>query len=372
MENTDRAASGVTIEISGVCNANCPYCAQRRLRREKHRGGYISAAFFGRVLDHLIDAGCIQWNVNPQVSLFNWGEPLLNPQINDILNCMKTRRLTAAISSNFIKAPIIEPRHLSTIGTVVISLSGFSQESYGRIHGASLDEVIGNFEAFYKQLREHSDQTSIVVSWHRYVFNEHEMWDAFRYFDRPGVTFNPVVAYFNDAIEFIDFAKGRLSEERLKLARNDIHLESLTNSLHRHSKISGKFSCPAWDSLVIDETGQLLLCCGVTSRDSNYVLGNILDMSSEEIWNAKSKCRGLCGECIKSGIAPLAYNPFMLFDKTLPPGGGLHRIKLLSRYYWYYRDQAKRMVSKLPGGTRFIRELGHMKRKMSSSSRRVA
>jgi MoaA/NifB/PqqE/SkfB family radical SAM enzyme len=371
MSNTDRKASSVTIEISGICNARCPYCAQWRLRREKHSGGYISASLFEQVLDHLLEIGIIDLDVNSCVSLFNWGEPSLNPELNDILRCIKARRMTALISSNFIRMPDIDTQYLSTVKGVIFSLSGFCQNSYSRIHGAALDKVIDNFDAFYKRLREHSRQTSISVSWHRYLFNEKELWDARKYFDRPGVTFSPVVAYFNDGCEFIEFTKGRLSEERMNCAKNDLQLDSIKNCLRHFSKTSVNYHCPAWDQLVIDETGQLLLCCSVTRFDADSVLGNVLDMSLEGIWKAKSNHRHRCVECIRSGLAPFAYKPHMSFDTPLPPGGQLSHVGLLSRYYHYYRDRARTVVYGLPAGENLISAFRRVRRKLYKLQNRI-
>jgi len=48
----------------------------------------------------------------------------------------------------------------------------------------------------------------------RYTFNENEFWDAFRYFRRPGVRFEPAIAYLNDLSEMLGFLRGQLAGDR--------------------------------------------------------------------------------------------------------------------------------------------------------------
>jgi hypothetical protein len=85
----------------------------------------------------------------------------------------------------------------------------------------------------------------------------------------------------------------------------------------------------AWDFLVIDETGQLLLCCGFSNHDKDYVLGNIFEMSSQEIWDKKLH-HPFCKKCVSSGLARYAYSQGIHtpINKNWPSNGGLDYFKL--------------------------------------------
>lgn len=305
------------IEISGVCNGKCLYCAQRRLRQEKHFGNTMSSALFKQILERLLERDILDIGKNRNISLYNWGEPFMNPEINDILQILKRKELRARISSNFIRAPNINKDCLPVIGSLALSLSGFSQETYGKIHGASLNKTLDNFERLYEEIRKHSPQTYIYIAWHRYLFNESEFWDAHKYFDRPGINFIPSVAHFNDLYVTMDFLRGKLPENRKDEAGKDLFLDYILEGLDRIKKESNEdYHCPEWDRLVIDETGQLLLCCGVTRYDSEHVLGNILEMSEQEIWRSKSRMP-FCSECISSGVARWCHDSS--FQMMPPP-----------------------------------------------------
>lgn len=336
----------IYIEISGTCNAKCPYCAQARLKQENHFGEIMPPILFEQIMSHLLKIGIIDQNNPVAIALYNWGDPFLNPKINDILQILKNKKLKAKLSSNFIATPNIGKELLPVMDSVKLSLSGFSQESYGRIHGASLNRVLNNFENFYEDIRKYSPKTKIRIAWHRYLFNEKEFWGAYRYSNRLGIHIDPVTAFLNDGIKMRDFLRGELSEDEIKKTEKDVFLNRIKKSVIYHKKKSKNYYCPQWKQVVIDESGQLLSCCVFTRYDYDYVLGNILDMSSEEILN-----RGLfnipCNECISSGLARFVHN----MDTSFPAGKGLHFLKFKIYNCCHNREFMKiciRLFKKLP------------------------
>jgi MoaA/NifB/PqqE/SkfB family radical SAM enzyme len=350
--------SNIHIEISGKCNAKCPYCARQHFG-QRYAGKNMSPILFEKILGHLVNIGLLHRDHKQKIYLFNWGEPFLNPEINDILEILKKYNLSGCISSNFIKLPEISCSSLPILSDVVFSLSGFSQDSYGKIHGACLATVLDHFEDFYKKVRKYSPSTKINVAWHRYTFNEIELWNAYKYFRRPGINFFPAIAYFNDLPEMLNYAEGMLSDERLRQAENDLFLDHISEKLSHHKKKSKHYPCFMWNYLVIDEIGQLLLCCGISRYNVGHVLGNVLEMSSEEI-REKKLSDLLCRNCISSGV-PRAIGP--IGYKRLPIGGKGSFLKL-----WYQLNIANGymvgwMIRDLPWvGEFFFRTLMQLKK----------
>lgn len=355
--NIIKRVSQVFIEISGRCNAKCPYCAQSRLKRNKQFGDVIEPSLFEKILNHLSRLDLIEKKAS--VILYNWGEPFINSRINDILEIIRNKELYAEISSNFIVKPELNKDYLPIIKSFTFSLSGFSQSTYSRIHGASIEKVLYNFETIYSQLREYSPDTIITINWHRYLFNEHELYKAYKYFNRPGILFSPGVAYLNDLYEMLDFTSGNLSEDRLKSARLDIFLDHVRCGIRHCSKISKGYHCPAWDFLVIDELGHLLLCCGTTRYDADSNFGNILEMTAHDILKNKLS-NSLCKKCIGSGLAMWAYNQKLYNYKQLP----LSFIRDIdSIEYWFldkyhnWRSKAASSLKRAPKGEMIIKTL---------------
>lgn len=331
------------IEISGVCNAKCPYCVQNRLRKDNHFGEVMSSKLFLQILNHLIEIKAIP--KSRIIYLYNWGEPFLNPEINKILEILKEKNLQAGLSSNFIFLPNFDKQLLSVINNITFSLSGFSQKSYGRIHGALLNEVLNNFEKLYEDLRKYSPKTKIKIAWHRYSFNEDEFWKTYRYFNRPGIVVCPVIAYINDNIKFRAFLKNKLPKEDLSKIEQDILVDRIDKGIMYYKRKSQNYHCPQWDYIVISEAGELLLCCGLTRYD--YVLGNVLDMTLEEIFN-KKLADSYCDECVHSGLAGFVHSPSISF-----PAGGDIKPKIFYKFRRFISETAS-LIKKLPGGERVV------------------
>ena len=76
----------VTVDISGVCNAKCKYCATGA--RSANPGGMMSLELFKKTLDRLMELGAVEVGKTSTIGLFNKGEPFLNPDFSDILDYM--------------------------------------------------------------------------------------------------------------------------------------------------------------------------------------------------------------------------------------------------------------------------------------------
>ena len=359
-----RKFSTCFIEISGACQSKCPYCFQQKKKLEKNYGAMMSPVLFERILDHLFEIEILEKPKDTVIILYMGGEPFLNPDINAILQIMKKRGLHTYISSNFMVKPEIDIECLPVISTLHLSLSGFSDESYGRIHGASLDQVLDNFEDFYTKIRKYSPGTKIDVIWHRYTFNEHEFWNAWKYFNRPGITFSPRLAFICDYFEMIDFLEGNLDDNRRIQVENDLFIEGMSKSLAYHKLKSKGYRCPGWDFLSIDEMGQLKLCCALlTENDKDHIVGNILEMSAEEIWKEKLS-DPICNKCSSSGLARWIFfqqevDGFK--EKPWPSGGGLCHLKLWLQFN-LTKPQLVQTAMNLPLGDKMLALMKKVKR----------
>lgn len=364
MNTNQKRANNLYIEISGKCPAKCPYCAQQRLKNNNNFGELMSPDLFRQILEYLSSIKIIDPSILPTINLLNWGEPFVNPEINKFIEILGKHGYSAGLSSNLIIKPNIEIENFSIIDGLIFSLSGFSQETYGKIHGASLQKTLNNFELFYEQKQKYSPRTKISVSWHRYVFNEHELWKAYEYFNRPGINFVPSIAYFNDAQEMVSFIEGTLSEKRLLQSKEDLFINYLSNLIDFHKKKTQNYYCSQWERIVIDERGQMLLCCGVTGYDSTHILGNVLEMSEKEIWESK-RSDSFCNRCISSGFARFGntLQSYWFFEKPLPPGGGIHTLK-----YWKQRNLNRnkliQSLLELPYGKQVVPLLLEIRRRL--------
>lgn len=291
----------ICIEIINYCNARCPYCptGNGKLKSKKR----MTPAIFEDIIRHLLKIGVLSGK-NNLVLLFNYGEPFLHPEINRILEVLGKNNLKAGFSSNFIKYPGISPEYFDVIGTVIFSLSGMTDRTYGAVHGGDIERVLANFERFLEGLNSANPGAIVYASWHRYRTNEDELARAEKYFKSKKVIFRPCLAYLIDLeknIEVIE-AGGIASEEGKRLNRR-LFLDkvyAVMNSLSRAAD-PGNFECPQFNILAVNEYGNLLTCCGLTRHHKNYEIGNVLEMNVEKIYREKRNAP-VCKKCLTYGI----------------------------------------------------------------------
>lgn len=291
----------VSIEIVNYCNARCPYCPTGSGKLKSK--GAMDPALFETVILHLKKIGALSER-NNLVLLFNYGEPFLHPEINRILGVLGKYRLSAGFSSNFITYPRISPGNFKRIGTLIFSLSGMTDRTYGAIHGGNIHRVLAHFDRFLEQLNSANPGAIVYVSWHRYRTNEDELERAGDYFKRKNVIFRPCLAYLIDLeknIEVIE-AGGIDSEEGRRLNRR-LFLDKVYAVMNTLAGAAdpGNFECPQYDILAVNEYGDLLTCCGLTRYHENYKIGNVLEMNAAEIYRAKRNAP-VCRKCLSYGI----------------------------------------------------------------------
>ncbi len=94
-----------TIEISGVCNLRCISC-NMGLSGANKRGGLMSAETYRRVLAKMSE----EIPFLNSVYLYQWGEPLLNADLPEIVRITAEFGLTSEVSTN-----LIDVRHLDRV-----------------------------------------------------------------------------------------------------------------------------------------------------------------------------------------------------------------------------------------------------------------
>ncbi|HLD30302.1 MAG TPA: radical SAM protein, partial [bacterium] len=184
----------LVFEISGVCNAKCPFC----LTGSRHMpvGGFVDPGLFRRSIKKLMEEGLI--DSQTRVYLFNWGEPLLHRNFREIVETLNDHDLRYIISTNgsvFFKFDRALSKNLSRLA---FSMPGFSQASYDRIHKLNFEEVKRNIRQFAGDLRSLGYAKDIRILFHIYQFNLDELAQCESFARSLGITFSPYEAYLND------------------------------------------------------------------------------------------------------------------------------------------------------------------------------
>ncbi|MDR0822502.1 MAG: radical SAM protein [Endomicrobium sp.] len=299
----------IAIEISGICNAKCLYCCQGS-GNHKAKNTFMIAEEFEKIIHRLLYLKLIKPAYNGNIGLFNWGEPFLNPQLNDILRILGSNNLKAGISSNFIKKPNITPENYKNIDSYSFSLCSLNPKEYERIYGAKLEMVMENFNEFVKNRNQYNPNLKIIINWLRYQFNENEFIKAKEYFMKKGADefADNMYAYINDGYAWIKYLNiGILEGYDIEQICADIDFKRLNFVL---GKAPANHYCSIKDMIVINESSELTLCCTITSKNQEYNLGDIHKLSRLDIFRLKARSK-ICKQCEKAHLNYFYLNGYI-------------------------------------------------------------
>ncbi len=83
------------VDISGTCNLKCISCPRGNFEDHRH-GGYMTAEVYEKVLSKILKED----PYTGIITLYNWGEPLLNRYLPEIIKITNERGVHSAISTN--------------------------------------------------------------------------------------------------------------------------------------------------------------------------------------------------------------------------------------------------------------------------------
>jgi len=304
----------IFFEISGICNAKCPWCITKSpFVESKHpiyqvtpeKARFIPVEIFERAINRLIDIGII--GPTTCIHLYNWGEPLLHPQFEDILTVLYKKDLAIAISTNASKLVEVAPHLLAHLKQFTISMPGFNQAAYDRIHGFQFDKIWHNIDAL---LTTFKSADIIRIAYHVYQFNIGEIKAAKQFCLEKGVEFSPYAAFPVDYNLSLAYLNDALSYETLKKLSKDLLLYYIDEKV---AAAPTDYICPQHDNyLTIDEYCNILTCCVVTKEHPDYyAIGSLFDLSYDEMRKQKVS-QAICKECLQSGLAYWVHNPLIL------------------------------------------------------------
>lgn len=296
----------VCIEISGYCNAKCKYCPSGSKKQEEIRK-MMDVDLFEEVVRKLKEYKII--GKESQIDLFWWGEPFLNPQLKDIIKITQKYDVEYVLSTNAFHYQKLEKKDCKNLKRLIISMPGFSQCSYDKIHQFDFKVILENIRKYVQDLREAGVADKIWVAYHIYQFNLGEIFDCYQFCCDLGISFNPGFAFPLLVKERIGYAKNELPIHR----KEEMYKEIVTDQLDRMIQCSDKKSCIYQKrNFIVDEFGGVFSCLNLEHNPENYC-GNILKEDMNAILD-KIANSNICEECIKCGVAPTDMSFKFFYD----------------------------------------------------------
>lgn len=245
---------------------------------------------------------------SPEVWLFNWGEPLLHPELPTFINELKQHGLSAHLSSNLNIRKGLEALIAANPATLKISISGFSDATYAKTHQrGKLALVRDNLYAIRRWLDHYHATTRVWVGQHVYRSNQHEVAALSEVCRNLGFEHHPIAAFFQPLEKLMRIAEGEILQEPIL----DDLLEHPSSYTQRFAKLRDlRYDCELRaNQTVINHDGSVALCCNVYEKENQLGI-NFIDAPRQAIEDLKYR-HATCKRCQKLG---LAYTP-LRFDK---------------------------------------------------------
>ncbi|MBA3010316.1 MAG: radical SAM protein [Proteobacteria bacterium] len=162
----------IQVEISTRCNAACIYCPQPLLHKKQNMGFKL----FKQLIPYL--------GYTDLVYLQGWGEPLLNPDIFDMIQVCKARGKRVGFTTNGMLLNAETICRLVDLETDIlgVSLAGTSPSTHNRIRmGTDLVKIIGNLEQLQQiKAQKGSLYPALHLAYLMWASNFHELKEVVR------------------------------------------------------------------------------------------------------------------------------------------------------------------------------------------------
>lgn len=290
-----KAFPRVYIEISGICNAKCPYCVTGA--KNQPEGKFIDLKIFRQILQYVIDTGIFN-RKNTSLYLYRWGEPFLHPQFSDIVDIINDFDVKYIICTNASIVPELNRSAIASLEKIHFSMPGFSQNSYDRIHGFSFEMVKENIVKIVTKLRENSYNKEIIILYHIYRFNINELEACREFASKLNIDLFPYYAGIMDFWQQLALIEGTMEKEQLKRLSEDFFLDYY----YAFFSIKKKKCKLHSETFSIDEYGNVATCCLIPTDHSCYSCGNLLKDNLEDIL-IKKFTQPFCRTCMDYGMA---------------------------------------------------------------------
>ncbi|MBU0744180.1 MAG: radical SAM protein [Gammaproteobacteria bacterium] len=268
----------LVVDPIDACNLHCPLCPTGQGRKERSRGK-MSFNNFKRIVDEI---GKYLYRID----LHNWGEPLLNDDIFDMIRYAHDRGIEVRVSTNlnFLDANKVENLVRSGLDELIVSLDGVSQETYEKYRvGGDFNKVIKGIKAIIEKKKELNKFTPFIT-WQFLVMahNESEIPKAYKMAKILGVDKFELLPIHSDMGRelFLD------RETRVEIARKWLPHDEKYNMYNiKRKKVYPKpKTCSfLWVQSVINWNGSISPCCSVYPE--KYDFGNMFDSNFKNIWN---------------------------------------------------------------------------------------
>lgn len=299
------AAYLYVIEVAGNCSLRCPSCPVGNMPDEAKPGGLMPIERFEKILEKISQD---RPGTPIAIHLFNWGEPLLHPQLDHFIRLIRERGWQSIVSTTLNIDRGLAKLVQAAPDLLKVSMSGWTQEDYGTTH---VRGKVENVKENLRQLRQLMDDQAqqqpggpmmdVSIGYHLYRHNLAGAAHVRQFAAELGFGYMENNAVIQPMERNLDLLAGRAGPVTEQIAaRLLVHpIEISKINLRRRS---GQFDCELrFNMTAIDVDGSVALCCGTYSRHL-AVHQDFLAASVQELEAAKYQST-FCRDCMHGGFA---------------------------------------------------------------------
>jgi MoaA/NifB/PqqE/SkfB family radical SAM enzyme len=249
------------IETNNTCNLECTPCpTPRDMKRKK---GYMNLATFKRII-----------NLNPELEriyLTNWGEPLIHPEIVQMIGYAHSKGKHTAITTNGtnLSRELSQALIENGLDLIKVSVDG-NKKTYEKIRDYSYEKVESNIKEFLDVRKKLGKNTWVEVSMLVFEETQHEIEEFLNKWE-------PLVDFVNLQPKFFTIKRGKYTPCR-----------------------------DLWRILVVLWNGDVVPCCadfegiltlGDAKKTNLQVIFKSLAMKELRKMHLKKKPPNLCASC---------------------------------------------------------------------------
>lgn len=247
------------IEPTNICNLHCFMCARTVLHynhSSKIKLGFMDFGLYKHIIDQAVKLKLMS------LRLALYGEPLLHPQIIDMISYAKDSGITD-VGFNTNGTLLDEPTSVSLLKSgldrLIFSIDSPYPHQFERIRkGAKLESVLRNIKRFY-QLRYKMGITNLITRSNLVLMEENA---------------NAIQDYLNLMKNFVDVVSTGYFHDFTSQA---------SNSLIQDKSFACNF---LWTGMVVGWDGRVYICSIDAARE--LCVGNANHQSLKEIWIGKT------------------------------------------------------------------------------------
>jgi len=285
-----------TIEVSGICNLQCISCNLGSPFPGRKKGGLMSMGLYRDIFAKLN----AEIPILPNLALYCWGEPLLNPELPDMIAFTQGSGVSVELSTNLNYVSTLESVIETSPTFLKVSCSG-AGDHYEKMHtGGTWSAFRDNLHNLRGCIDRVGAATKVEIEYHVYKNNLGEDFDTIKGLaDELGFLFNPIIAnvfperiynYMVDDTPIPDKMQEASSEMLYSIEDQIAYSQA-----HRGTcQYINAFPTIRWD-------GSVLPCCNM---EGGEIAQNYLDVPLDEL-KKRQLASDLCKKCLAHGLQRL-------------------------------------------------------------------